>query len=162
MDVIGSLLQLYSFGDNIQPVAGFFGRTYKQHPDIANVEVLVKEKYHGGPFGPDHFGIHMPLIGKWLLLVPEVLKYSNAPNHNFHKFAYGKNGVIVFDEAKGPQYMLEHEKNAYLAKYKTMPYLPPVGPKSSAAVSENIDDVPPTSNIIDLVQAHQPLDVEPT
>jgi hypothetical protein len=124
MDVVGNLINFYSSADRYQTVIGLYDRCYKKHPQVANLEVFVKEKHINAPVSPNHFELHMPLIGKWLLLVPEVLKCSQHAAHNFKKFAYGRNGVVVFDEAKGPIYLQENERDAYLAKFKRVPVLP--------------------------------------
>jgi len=121
MDVIGSLINLYSAGDRVQPVIGFYQRAYKDHAHIANVQVLVKQKGVSLPVNPSHGGVHAPIIGRWLLLLPEVLAHYNDAEHNFKAFAYGKKGIIEFDEQRGPRYIPSHQRKQYLASINQHP-----------------------------------------
>ena len=114
MDVIGSLINMYSHGDRIQKVGGLFDRRYKGHEHISNIQVLVKSAGSKLPHAPSHSAIHAPYIGRWLLLMPEVLAFADITGNNFKQFAFGKDGLILFDETTGPRFFPQPEAKRYL------------------------------------------------
>ena len=114
MDVIGSLINMYSHGDRIQKVWWLFDRRYKGHEHISNIQVLVKPAGSKLPHAPSHSAIHAPYIGRWLLLFPEVMANADVSGNNFKQFAFGKDGLILFDETTGPRYMPQPEAKRYL------------------------------------------------
>lgn len=114
MDVIGSLINMYSHGDRIQPIIGFYDRRYKGHEHITNLQVLVKPNGARLPHAPNHSAIHAPYIGRWLLLFPEVLAFAEGSGNNFKQFAFGKDGLVLFDENTGPRYFPQTEAKRYL------------------------------------------------
>ncbi len=114
MDVIGTLINMYSHGDKIQPIGGFYDRRYKGHEHISNIQVLVKVAGNRLPQAPSHSAIHAPYIGRWLLLFPEVLSFADTAGNNFKQFAFGKDGLIIFDEATGPRFFQQAEGKRYI------------------------------------------------
>lgn len=114
MDVIGSLINMYSHGDRIQKVGWLFDRRYKGHEHISNIQVLVKPAGCKLPHAPSHSAIHAPYIGRWLLLFPEVMAHADVLGNNFKQFTFGKDGLILFDETLGPRYMPQPEAKRYL------------------------------------------------
>lgn len=75
MSVVGACYALYSRGDWIQPVGGFYKRTFPSGPHVLNVEVvgIVSEK-KVQLFG--HTDLRKPRIGQWLLLLPLLIEES--------------------------------------------------------------------------------------
>jgi len=92
MKTIKELFNLYSDGDTVQPVLGFYERLLPSHDRCANLQVILKNS-EGSNSHPSHFQLHDPLIAKWLLKIPHKLNFS-----------FGQNGKIVFCENKTPLY----------------------------------------------------------
>jgi hypothetical protein len=103
MEVIGSLVNIFSEGDVIQPVFGMYGRHYPLQARLANLETLIKERGKTALIKPGHSKLHSKLIGQWLLFVPDLL--ADQKLGNFELFAYAKDGKIIFDDILGPQYV---------------------------------------------------------
>ena len=104
MDVIGTLINLYSQGDSIQQVAGLFSRNYPPHPRRVNLQVFMKRHDRALMTSPSHSDLHVPYIGRWLPYIPEVLAATDQGNNNFKDFAFKQDGIVIFDENTGPRY----------------------------------------------------------
>jgi hypothetical protein len=105
MHVVKHVLNLYSKGDWIQTVLGFFKRTYPKHSRIANLEVSIKENETNSSSKskkPSHAQMHHKLIARWILSIPEELK--NETVGGFENFEF-ENGSIHFEENHGPYYL---------------------------------------------------------
>ncbi len=105
MDVIGTLVSLYSEGDKIQTAAGMFARRFPLMPRVTNIQAQVKIKGNPTIIDPGHSHLHSSLIGQWLLHIPEVLMSFDGPRNGFDQFEFNKNGTVIFDEATGPRYL---------------------------------------------------------
>ena len=74
MDVVGDVLNFFSYGDIIQPVLGLYQRTYPKHERLINLEVVTWDHNKKIINKPDHHEIHAPEIGRWLLAIPDDVK----------------------------------------------------------------------------------------
>ncbi len=101
MSTIKELFNLYSDGDTVQTVLGFYKRLLPPHDRCANFQVLLKNS-KGSNLHPSHFQLHNPLIAKWLLKIPH--KLSEEKIGNFEKFSLEQNGKILFRENEIPLY----------------------------------------------------------
>jgi hypothetical protein len=103
MSVIGSLYNLFSFGDPVQTVSGCFERALPPHLRITNIVLTCNGTR------PDHADLHAPLVARWLTIIPKLCN---------QKTAYGS--LSLFDNRQ-PQYvinsqiptLLENEKKLY-------------------------------------------------
>lgn len=107
MSVIKKMILFYSDGDWVQPVLGMFQRMYPPHECRANVKVTLHGSGNHGALNscdtaPSHTNLHHPLIGKWLLCIPEILEQLKLGS--FGNFKFGVNGTINFDAIKEPNY----------------------------------------------------------
>ena len=96
MNTIKELCLLYSKSDFVQPVGGLYARTLSYHPRHANIKIWINGS------GPDHSDMHHPLIGSWILSIPEGLKNTNASG--FDLFSWGVDGGINFCDNQLPEY----------------------------------------------------------
>lgn len=74
MKVVGSLLNLFSGGDLIQPVLGLYQRQYPLHDRITNIEI----RFTAEGQKPGHSAMHDQLVGRWLLHIPDGVKKGGA------------------------------------------------------------------------------------
>lgn len=93
MRVVEHVCLLYSDSDMIQSVFGTYKKTLKKHPRQVNLRVTINKK------SPGHSELHDPLIGTWLLDIPEKLS-------GFNEFAWGVNGEVNFQKQQLPLYMV--------------------------------------------------------
>lgn len=110
MQVIEYFYNLFSFRDAVQPVMGFFGRTYPDHERIANIRIMINGKE------PYHCDIHHPALAHWLPRLHEML----IKNECSPLFALYTPGLIHFRDQSKPQYLLDVEREQLLAKDKTL------------------------------------------
>ncbi|MBX9830530.1 alpha/beta fold hydrolase [Candidatus Babeliales bacterium] len=101
MKVIKHVYNLYSHGDLIQPVLGFFQRALPTHERIANLSVTIKNTGIIPSDQPSHAQLHHPLVARWLLCIPHELGQQKVGN--FENFNYA-NGHIYFEPELGPTY----------------------------------------------------------
>ena len=109
MSVIGCFYNLFSFRDAVQPVMGFFCRTYPDHERIANIRIMINGKE------PYHCEIHNAALARWLPRLHDML----INNECSPLFALHIPGLIHFNEISKPQYMLDMERERLLAQDKT-------------------------------------------
>lgn len=102
MDIIESFYNLFSFDDWIQPVLGIFGRTYPEHPRIANIRVSINGK------GPHHSALHTPVIAQWIPHIHALLSRDGLGN--FKQFSFGKPGLISFVDHEIPVYSIDTDR----------------------------------------------------
>jgi len=111
MHVVKNVYNLYSLGDNIQPIIGFYGRTYKYHKNIFNLRVIFnKTDSMIDYYDPSHYEMHNQYLAKWLLKIPNDLdkmplcscKYIR--NSSFIKKR--NSGILVFDKYNKPSLYL--------------------------------------------------------
>lgn len=67
MNSIKKLYSLFSFADFIQPVISLFGRVFKKHDHIHNIQVKIDN------ISPSHLKLHDPLIGHYLPKLAKLL-----------------------------------------------------------------------------------------
>jgi hypothetical protein len=121
MSVIGSLYNLFSFGDPVQTVSGCFERALPPHPRITNIVLTCNG------LRPDHAKLHTPLIAHWLTVLPKLCNQAINTSGASHNSAYNDlstayGSLSLFDN-KQPQYvinnqiplLLENEKKLYAA-----------------------------------------------
>jgi|GEM_PF-2366327 len=87
MSMVETCYALFSKGDLIQPVAGFYQRIFPQGPRFLNIEVvmLVSDKKYQ-TLG--HADLRKPRIGSWLLLLPYLIEKGiglKPENYGEHK-----------------------------------------------------------------------------
>ena len=123
MSVIGSLYNLFSFGDPVQTVSGCFERALLPHSRISNIVLTCNGTR------PDHAELHTPLVARWLPTLPKLcnqtLPSSGIPsNQNTISDTTNKfYGTLNLFDNKLPQYatnnqlplLLENEKKLYTA-----------------------------------------------
>lgn len=102
MDVIGYLYNFYSSGDLVQPVLGWFGRTYPLHERITNSEIIIKDHKSNKTKKPSHSDLHNLMVAQWILSIPDELKKTKTGN--FDLFVPGKNCIIAFQKDSHPLY----------------------------------------------------------
>lgn len=107
MNVIGCLYNFYSTGDLVQTIGGSYDQAYKHDQDgIFNFSIMLKNSGHFGSDYPTHSTIHGPVIGYWILHVPELVractggKSPKRPVGLFENF----DGHIYFEAGKVPVY----------------------------------------------------------
>lgn len=110
MNVIDYFYNLFSFRDAVQPVMGFFGRTYPDHERIANIRIMINGKE------PYHCEIHHPAVAHWLPQLHEML----IRNECSPLFALYTPGLIHFKDQSKPQYLIDIEREQLLAKDKSL------------------------------------------
>jgi hypothetical protein len=102
MQVVGSVINMFSHGDMIQKVFGIYSRRYPLQERLVNLEVAVR-KGAKKEIQPGHHDLHDGTMGHWLLLIPESL--SAGKTGNFDQFKYGSNGKVVFTVEDNPVYV---------------------------------------------------------
>jgi hypothetical protein len=110
MEIIEYFYNLFSFKDLVQPVLGYFHRTYPPHERIANIRILINDKQ------PDHTTIHHPALGRWLPNLHEMLTHNECSP----AFAFHIPGVIDFYDTIKPRYTLDIDRDTLLEKDRTM------------------------------------------
>lgn len=80
MNVVGSLINLFSDGDLIQPVLGLYQRQYPPHERIENVELRFMAGGQNQFIKPGHSALHDQLVGRWVLHIPELLQKERVGN----------------------------------------------------------------------------------
>lgn len=106
MDVIDYFYNLFSFKDAVQPVMGFFCRTYPNHERIANIRIMINGKE------PYHCEIHHPSLAQWLPRLHEMLTHNECSP----LFAIYTPGLIHFQDNSKPHYMIDIEREQLLAQ----------------------------------------------
>jgi hypothetical protein len=102
MNIISRFYNLYSHEDKVQPVLGFYERTYPSHPRIANIRVFLECKE------PSHKELLSTMIASWLPKMHEDL--AKEKMGNFHHFNFSRPGVIQFSSTGIPIYGIEVRK----------------------------------------------------
>lgn len=111
MNIINTFISLYSTGDFVQPVFGLYKRTYPLHERIANLSVwLDGSGSFIRPNKPAHHELHHPLIGEWILAIPEILQEQKQGN--FEVFSCNQNGLLSFKKNKTPTYHVHKNKKS--------------------------------------------------
>ena len=106
MDVIGSLYNLFSFEDFVQPVFGFFERIYPEHPRIANFRIFLNGKE------PGHSELHDPLVGQLIPHLPAFLYANKCP--------LSAPGIIYLTQNSLPVYKTDTDRERLLQRDKQM------------------------------------------
>jgi len=108
MNSIEVLFNLYSKGDVIQPVFGFYDRLYPEHDRIANFRITIEDC---GLFwdDPSHSEMHDPVIAQWILNIPYALKETQTCG--FENYEDFHNGKIHFDENGTPFFKNDKKTN---------------------------------------------------
>jgi hypothetical protein len=110
MDVIDYFYNLFSLKDIVQPVLGFFYRTYPAHERIANIRIMIDGKE------PDHCDIHHTALAYWIPTLHEIL----IKNECSPVFECKLPGILNFHDTAKPQYTLDIEREALLEKDRTI------------------------------------------
>jgi hypothetical protein len=111
MHVIDTFINFYSTGDFIQPVFGLYKRTYPPHERIANLSIWLEGSGNFiRPNKPAHHELHHPLIGQWILSVPEMLQTKKQGN--FERFSCNQNGSLTFKKNAIPSYQIQEHKKS--------------------------------------------------
>ena len=110
MGVIDYFYNLFSLNDLVQPVLGFFNRTYPFHERIGNIRVRINGKE------PDHYSIHHAAIARWLPRLHDMLVNLECSP----AFALHTPGIIDFFDTAKPQYTVDIERKKLLEKDSSM------------------------------------------
>jgi len=111
MAVIEHLYNLFSFGDPVQTVSGYFERVLPPHPRITNIALTCNGSR------PNHAGLHAPLVAQWLTALPTLCTHEEMSAYTT-SMSYGS--LNLFDHQQ-PLYsvdiqlprLLENEKKLY-------------------------------------------------
>lgn len=106
MNVIGSLYNLFSFGDPIQTVSGCFERALPPHPRITNIALTCNGSR------PNHAELHSPLVAHWLTALP-ILSYNR--NSAYGSLSLFNNNPPHYSINNQLPTLLENEKKLYAA-----------------------------------------------
>ena len=96
MNSIDRIYNLYSTSDIVQPILGLFHQCFDSHERIANLRVLFET------LAPDHFKLHDPIIGRYILDIHDG--FGKQKSGNFENFRFDKPGVINFFVSRVPTY----------------------------------------------------------
>ncbi|MCK4518075.1 alpha/beta hydrolase [Candidatus Babeliales bacterium] len=72
MKSIHTVLNLYSEGDGVQTVLGFYKRKYNSRDNLINVQIKIEGKGLWGNGDPKHRDMHDPLVAKKLLSMSDL------------------------------------------------------------------------------------------
>lgn len=107
MGVIGCLYNLFSTGDMVQRIGGAYDQIYAHDQDgIFNFSVMLKDSGHFGSDYPTHSTMHSPIIGRWILHIPELahVAINNKNAKSFGGLFENFDGQLCFEEGKIPEY----------------------------------------------------------
>ncbi len=90
MSIIENVFNMYSIGDTIQNVFGFYATTYPPHERITNVEIRFDT------YQPGHTQLHEPIIARWILLIPKLVKTKKSDV---------RDGTLCLSEKHEPTYI---------------------------------------------------------
>lgn len=71
MKAIGGLYNLFSFGDPVQTVSGYFERILPAHQRCTNMRLMLNGT------NPNHAQLHAPTVGLWLTQIPSLVAKTN-------------------------------------------------------------------------------------
>jgi hypothetical protein len=108
MNIIKKLYNLFSFADRVQPVLGIFGRTFPDHPRIANMRLVLDGKE------PGHIEFCTELMAQWLPYIHEKLDQENIGK--FQYFNFKLPGIIYLNSNANPLYSVDVQRQALLEK----------------------------------------------
>lgn len=108
MAVIHNLYNIFSFGDPVQTVSGYFERALPPHAHIFNILLTIDETR------PNHAELHCPLVAHWLPTVPFLCAQTVGSRDPWY-------GSLILHAQKPPFYcinnelpeLLENEKKLY-------------------------------------------------
>lgn len=75
-EMVGHLVNIYSKGDSVQPVAGIYDRKLVNRPKIANIELFVHQEKTSVFVSPKHSELHSPMLGTHLFSIVDFLSKS--------------------------------------------------------------------------------------
>ena len=139
MDVIGKLYNFYSRGDRIQQLFGTYKRLYSGLTRVVNFRITM-EQSGVDHYNPSHSEMHNPIVGTWLLSIPDELHVAGIGN--FHQYTDGVNGKIHFDAHGMPNFKPDkkssnerEEKENNRANRLLAPYFPAGSSQVSSLVA---------------------------
>ena len=102
LDVIKKLYNIFSLNDFVQPVVGFFQRTYEQHQQIKNIRLLINNNE------PSHSKLHSSILAKHIPTMifeenNEILSYNNPLLKLFDDKPH------IYQEDEHRDYLLEED-----------------------------------------------------
>jgi len=111
MKIVNKVFNFYSLGDFIQPVFGLYKRTYPPHERITNISLTINNTgTFLRPNKPKHHELHEPIVGQWILAIPEKLQTQKLGN--FENFSFNKNSSISFSQNQAPAYKIHGKKKS--------------------------------------------------
>lgn len=108
MKIIKYLYNLFSFADRVQPVLGIFGRTFPDHPRIANLRLVLNGRE------PGHIEFCTALTAQWLPYIHEKLGQDNIGKFQYFNFKFP--GIIYFSSNAHPLYSIDVQRKVLLEK----------------------------------------------
>lgn len=112
MNVIEQFYNIFSFNDVVQPVFGFFERTFTAHERIANLAITINDKE------PTHSELHSPLVARDLLKIADY--FFDYAVHGFEHFVYLRPGIVNFYDTDLPHYAYDQDREYLLECDKDM------------------------------------------
>lgn len=103
MSVIKRYFNFYSYNDWVQPIFGFFDRTFPRHESIANLRIMI-DCHH-----PSHRTILSPVVARWLPEIPDGLRSKRMGN--FERLSFEHPGVVHFSSHGCPTYTVESKRS---------------------------------------------------
>jgi hypothetical protein len=103
MNIVGSVINIFSEGDMVQTVLGLYHRCYPLQERLTNVELLFKSKDKKN-IKPGHRKLHDELVARWVMLIPDSLSATKTGHFDF--FKYGVNAHMIFDPVGDPEYAI--------------------------------------------------------
>jgi hypothetical protein len=101
MDIINHVYNFYSPGDKIQSILGFYKQSIKNLERTVNFKVTIDDGIEHQC--PSHEDMHHPLIARWLLSIPDILKESRRGG--FEHFTWDHTySTLYFTVRQPPRY----------------------------------------------------------
>lgn len=104
MNVIKNFYNLFSFEDFVQPVFGFFERTYPEHEHTANIRIFINGKE------PGHSELHDPLVAQ---LLPHLPAFLQAQEQKMQTPS-----IIYVEKDAVPKYQIDRDRKRLLQRDK--------------------------------------------
>lgn len=106
MMVIKRFYNLFSFGDFVQTVNGFYERVFSLRDRIVNVSIQFNSLH------PSHAQLHHPVLGIWLLKIEEF--FAEKQIGSFEQFDFSKPATISFTSSCYPVYSVQEDQELLL------------------------------------------------
>ena len=96
MDMVKHVYNIHSENDYVQTLAG--SAKLPSHKRVANLHLTFE--HDSETFNPNHYELHSPLMGTWILSIPQAIKDQQTHKHRFVL----KDGEIIISHKNGVLY----------------------------------------------------------